>query len=323
MKFKSIILAGLALFALAGCENELSQHVSFDVQASSAGSTTSGDTLIVSKATPVTFSFSGNPDIISMYSGEAGHEYGKRNLVAYPANQVKAYLSFTATPISGTIPGTLKVLLSTSYTGLTGSTTLNNKKADSTAVVTGQWTDITSLCNLSSTSGTGNKAAVSLQSYLGQQLCIAFQYITSTNTTAQPTWTIANLQVVDSLAGSSPVVIAASAMGFGALDMNSLTSPYSKSGGAGIWNLSNTTSMSILTSGAGQPLNNDWIIANPFVVNKRTPDTGTAVKAIGNRVDNYQYTFNTAGTYLVTFYAAHSNYKYESETIKTLLIKVK
>lgn len=322
MKYKIVSIATIALIMFSACTNDLDQKIVFNVSASSIGSKVIGDTIIVSKSVPVKFDFSGNPDFINFYSGEPGKEYSKRDLTISPVDETTSVLKFSSMPQYGTIAGTLKVYLSTSFTGLLQ----NNKALDSATVVSHSWVDITSLCNLPTTSGSMKDAVVPLQDYLGKNITIAFKYKTTQNTSTQPTWEVSNLQIVNTLTSGTSYTFNASSMGFGALDMLSATAPYKITSGSGNWDLSSIAAspskMRVQSSGAGLPINEDWLISSPRLVNSRTPDVGMSIKAMANRLDSYQYTFNNAGTYKVTFNTIIHNYHYNSELNKIVIIKV-
>lgn len=325
MKYRILISLTFTLILLSACQNQLETPVTFNFSASSTGSSMSGDTLIVTKSVPVTFNFTGNPDIITFYSGETAHEFSKKDLILLPASEItSSYLTFTNMPQYGTIPGTLKVYLSTSFSGLLQ----NNKVADSTAVVSQNWIELTDSCNLSTTSAVINNSKISLKNYLGNKLTLAFLYKTNQNTAIQPTWEIGNLQVKNTLKSGTVNIITASSIGFNTIDMLSTTAPYLNTGGAGVWDITNialvtTPKFRISSSNIGLPINVDWIISNPTILNSRLPDTGVSVKAMANLVNKYQYTFSKAGVYSITFQASIHNYQYYSGTSKSMIIKVK
>lgn len=302
------------------CEDPLKQQVNFNVNASTDAGAISGTTFNITAGTPVTFNFSGNPDFITFYSGEAGHEYDKRNLLETPAEDITSLLKFNAKPQYGVIEGTLKVFLSTSFEGLRG----NDKKADSLAIINNQWTDITSLCNLPTVSNGTVDLALPLNDYLGKKLTVAFQYKTDQNTTTQPTWIISGLLIENTIKSSGAISsIKASTMGFQVLDMLAATSPYKNTGGSGTWSLANiATEMRMQSSPSGALFNNDWLISNPILVNSRPADLGVAIKKIALDVNSYTYAFKTPGTYVVTFLGRNENYKASSEVARQFTVTV-
>lgn len=314
----------LLLTALVSCSDQLNNPVDFSFTATSANSTVSGDTLVVSKAVPVVFTFGGNAEFISFYSGEVGHEYDKRELTQTPVTDIDScYLTFTNKPQFGNIPGTLKVYLSTSFAGMN----LTDKKTDSLAVLNHSWINLSDSCNLSTTNNVTNTTKISLKSHVNSKISLAFRYKTTDNTAIQPTWQIGNLKIVVRDKKGGITVLPANDLGFIALDLLTSTNPYSTAGGTGIWDMSSVAAtssvMKIVFSGAGQPLNDDWLVSTPKLATTRIPDTGVAVKSVATTVTSYQYTFNTPGVYKVGFRAMNDNFEFHSEAGMTKIIKVK
>ena len=334
MKFSIYSLLIISLALLTACNDQLQKEVIFGFTASSDGSTWSGDTLIVSKSTPVTFSFTGNAEIISFYSGETGHELSKRNLLQTAISDIDScYLTFTNKPQFGTIPGSLKVYLSTKFQDLNLANKTNDslwvdKNKDSLAIMNEKWIELTDSCNLSTVSNVTKTSKISLKSYAQSAITLAFLYKTTDNTTIQPTWQLANLKVVVRDKKGIVTSVPAGDFAFGALDILNFKKPYAVSTGlSGVWDLSNVAAASslikIVYSSIGQSLNTDWLISSPRILTSRVPDLAVAVKGISNRVDTYQYKFNTSGVYQVGFLAQNANYKYTSELTKSIIIKVK
>ncbi|MEI8085731.1 MAG: DUF5017 domain-containing protein [Paludibacter sp.] len=327
MKISILSILSSVLLFFTACQNGLENDItSFDVTAASVGSTKSGDTLIVKKATAIDFTLSGDADLITFFSGELDHKYSEDNLNRISENLISnSRLQFLNTPTDGIIPGTLKVYISTTFNGLLK----NNKKADSIAVVTHNWIDITDSCKLSSTSGIASSSSYSLKKYMNDRLrlTVAFKYKTDQNTGIQPTWSIKDFKVICKYTAGDSLLFRAVSMGFTPLDMYNYTTAYANSSSkAGSWNtggfIATPSELKILKSDIGTAMHEDWLISNPIVVNGRTPDTGLPVKPISNIVDTYQYKFSTSGVYTATFLAQRANYVHADKVLKSIIIKV-
>lgn len=317
-----IILTAVAVLFMVGCENSLERSIAFDVTPQVESGSVTGSTISVPAGTPVTFNFTGDPDFITFFSGEPGREYSKKDLLEVPADEITSVLKFDNMPQYGTIPNTLKLYVSTDFSGLTGK----NKQEDSTMVVTHQWKDISDLANFSAVSNSTNNTSIPLDEYLGKKLTIAFKYDPKQNSATQPTWVISNLVVENTTKSNNAVSqIKASTMGFTVLDLISST-PYKNNGGAGVWDLRNigaaNSVMRIQSSPSGQPINEDWLISNPIVINSRPADRGVAIKKMSVDVNSYKYVFNSPGKYTVTFLGRNSNYEHFSEMIKEFTVTV-
>ena len=324
MKNKSLLIIFAAvIMSLASCENELDRSVHFDVTASTSTGVLTGASFSLDAGTPVTFNFTGDPDFITFYSGETGHEFSKKDLLEVPVDEITSVLKFDNMPQYGTIPNSLKLYVSTDFTGITGK----DKTGDSTMVVNHQWNEISTSANFSTASNTTNKTEINLNEYLGKKLTIAFKYDPQQNIATQPTWVLTDLLIENTLKSSGTTSqIKASAMGFTALDMVSKT-PYKNDGGSGVWDLRNIAKspsvMRIQSSPSNQPINEDWLISYPVVINSRPADTGVSIKKMSVDLESYEYTFNTPGTFIVTFVARNSNYEHYSEIVKDFTVTVK
>lgn len=331
MQNKLYIFAFATLLLLVGCDDKLKEDAKLDISIISEGSLYEGDVLVVYDSTDVVFNFSGNPDFITFYSGEAGHEYSKRHLTESPIDEVNSHLEFKTKNQYGnaaTVQGTLRVYLSTTFEGMYK----NNKKADSLNVENNSWINVTTECEIPNTPNTtSNRINLPLDTYLGQKLTIAFQYYTTNNTAAQPVWEILDLKIVNTNKTTGlRSELKATSLGFTPLDMYAVgNAAYNtvNNNTEGVWNLSNISNasdpkMRIHSSGAGKPLNHDWLISNPVIVNARTPDSGVGIKTITNYLDSYTHVYNKPGTYTVTIIARNANFESSSEVIKEYTIKV-
>lgn len=318
-----LLLTAFTLFAFASCNDELDQDVSLDVTATAENAVMDGNTLVVEKGRMVTFNISGNPDFITFYSGENGHEYAKRNLTETPIEEIKdAKLVFRAYTEWGSPENTLKVYLSTTFPGLYGKG--NRDKDAETLENMDYWTDISSLCNLPIKSKEGSDVEISLKDYMGERLTIAFLYDPNQNTATQPTWEMQNIRIESETVDGAISTLPASSLGFSSFDMYAeADKAYESKFGTGTWGLKDNITLRISSSSAGLPINKDWSISQTLVVNGRQPDTGVGIKTISNNpVTNYTHTYEEVGEYTVTFIAQNANFENTSEVKKELKIKV-
>jgi len=308
MKYKIFGIISFGLILFSACENELEKSLEFEVSVAPAANVQITDSVVTApKGSTLQFVFAGDPDFISF-------SYSRYN-------PTKSTLTFSAQPAWGThIQNTMNVFLAETADTLL----LTNAKQDSTTIATRQWTDITALCNLPTAANVTNKATVSLNAYRGKKVCIAFRYKTEFAADWQPTWTISNLQVNDTIVNTNSKVSTtlASAMSFKPFDMLNLSNPYASGDLAGVWNLTNTTAMVIKRTASGNPLNTDWLISKPLEIARgiTTLSTVTPVKNTTSLVDSYAYQFNSTGEYTVTFAASNANYLRQESTERKIKI---
>lgn len=308
MKYKILGVLFFVSILFLSCENELKKQLEFEVSVAPASNVQITDSVVTApKGTTLQFDFTGEPDFISFSFNRF--------------NTTKSVLTFSTQPAWGThIQNTLKVYLSeTSDTLL-----LNNAKQDSTKIATRQWTDITALCNLPTIANTTNKATISLNDYRGKKVSIAFQYKTEYVADWQPTWTISNLQVNDTLINTNTrtSTTLSAAMGFSPFDLLNMTNPYLSADAAGVWNLTNTAAIVIKRSTLGSALNTDWLISKPLEIAKgvNTLSEIIPVKNMTNKVSSYSHLFSNSGEYTITFTASNRNYLYEEDTERRIKI---
>ena len=78
--YKSLMTIAFAGLCLVSCDKELKEETAMEVGVVTDNNVSfNGNTVTVKKGSPVTFSFNGDPDFITFFSGEIGHEYKHRN----------------------------------------------------------------------------------------------------------------------------------------------------------------------------------------------------------------------------------------------------
>lgn len=189
MRTKYILSTALLLACMACSKKNDVKPVTFDVTSTKNGTTTTS----FSTQDTVQFNFTGNPDMITYFSGETGKRYefkDRTNATGIPQ------LQFNTIRATGAQTNSLSLLVSTDFKGIVANTIygiLTRDTATTNAnIASATWTDITSRATLS----TGATAAVSsgvvdLSDFLTQAkpVYIAFKY-NATAGTIQNKWTI-------------------------------------------------------------------------------------------------------------------------------------
>lgn len=277
MKHIRLILGMAALTAFVSCSKNLAiKPLSFDV-------TTSSTTYRVGDT--VHFNFTGNPDIISFYSGEPGTNYANRNRVILPGISQLQFTSYVQNAIQ---LNTLKLLVSNNF----------NAMYDSANVLNGTWTDITSRALLS-TGVTGTPSGIiDLSDFAAKNLpvYIAFKYNAVTGT-IQPTWTIQSFNL-NLLQPDNTIMPIATISNAGWKKVNILNP-------AAVWNIT-ATQLSIAGGNATAATNEDWAISSLLYLNKVAPDVAVSIKNITQVLNSYDYVFKIPGVYKVVFLAGNA-----------------
>lgn len=323
MKTKKYICALAALAMLAACNDLDPEEVKFDVVA---------DKMVTTVGEPVTFSFDGNPNFITLYSGEDGHRYAYRNRTELDPSEIESTtLSFKVQSQYGKQTDAFHVYLSKDFPGLTKKDTIGDRKL----IQEHAWDEITEACGLAGADGkTVTVKNFDLSAYQGG-LTLAFRFMGNTQTTPQRTITVTGLVLKNTLINGSVTEVTGANMSFSCfdinpsnLDNNCYKTVTSGSIVQGTWSLINLKDNKIIMQGGKDTQatwadNDDWLITNSMKLNACNPDVGENVKDINRRVSSYSHTFSKAGTYTVTFLAGNSNVEGTKEVVKELTIEVK
>ncbi|RKD17272.1 hypothetical protein BCY91_03830 [Pelobium manganitolerans] len=289
---KSILYtSAVALLGLTACDKELDID-SLDFDVSTAKTTYKlGDTVV--------FKFKGNPDNITLFTGEEGHKYEYRERLRAEG---KPELSFTSFRQYGTQTLPLELLVSTTFNG----------KVDKD-VANGGWKNITDKATFSTTADNTPSGKIDLSEYVGDKpLYIAFHYKGEAGST-QRKWTIKNFEVSNKLTSGVTLTIAdLSNAGF---------SEYSYSNPNVLWKIE-ASQISIQGGPATNEANDDWVVTQALYLDKVMPDSGMGLKNITTKMTEYPYVFTKPGTYKVTFIASNATADKSESVVKELEITI-
>lgn len=343
-RYKSFLLIGIAGALFAACEKELKQDTELNVDVLSDKTVQfDGHTVTVTKGNPVTFSFSGDPDFITFFSGETGKEYKYRDRTEMTANDVvECELSFKSWAQYGKAENILSMYIADSFRGLSK----NDFETDSVLVEKFAWNELIPKNELPQQPVSSAKDAllynVDLKPYLGKQVTLAICYKGVDKTNTQSKFYFIDMQINKAFNNGQSESNPAKNFGFTPVNMdnkknfddqkNAVYKPnandkeygYVTNNISGIWNLANPTNFSIHSSGAGKELKYSWLVSAPISIdNTCYPDKGVNIKNISQSLSSYTYTYQEAGTYTVTFVANNANYIHEGgQVVRELIINV-
>lgn len=343
MKLNKLFIAlSVASMAFASCENALVQDVELDIAIETNDNVQfDGKTITVKQGTPIPFKVGGDPDFLTFFSGEAGKEYRYKDRVTVEEDLIESSrLQFSIVTQYGKPENILQVLISDNFPGLA----TNDFKSDSVLVEAHEWQTLIPQSELPKASGTLSYD-VDMTPYLGKRIAIALCYKPFDITQTQSRFQFNDMAIMNTLKSGVETNLTAESFGFTALNMyyahpdvldatgisgNRRTyiggKPYgtntSTSNVSGLWNLNNLSAFFIHSSNANTPLIYTWLVSNLIVANACTPDSGTAIKSMHQRLNAYNYTYNTPGTYTATFVATNGNYKQETSVVKEYTVVV-
>lgn len=327
-----LIAAGIASLALVSCENELVQDAELNVNVATNGEVSfDGQTITVKKGSPIEFQFSGDPDFLTFFSGEDGRKYEYRERITIDENEVESStLNFTVTPQYGRPANILSMYIADDFPGLDKS----NFEADSVLVETQAWQELVPQADFPQTVR-AQSYEVDMKPYLGKRVAIAICYRGQDITATQSRFTFNNMEIVNKMASGQQTSLAAGSFGFTPINMLHKHRLSDQAGmtanraygtvtnnTSGIWNFRDMNAFFIHSSGANSSLKYSWIVSNLLVVNSCTPDAGTNIKNMTQRLDTYSYTYGEPGTYTLTFVGSNGNYKQQTIVVRQFTVNV-
>ena len=360
--YKSLMTIAFAGLCLASCDKELKEDTAMEVGVVTDSNVSfDGKTVTVKKGSPVTFSFDGDPDFISFFSGEIGHEYKHRNRIEMqPEDVEKCEINFSIVYDYGnakTIEGSTHILISDQFGGISG----NNVEKDKEAVTNCDWTELVSQEDLPKATKVTKDYSCPLTSYLGKEISIAFRLNPLDNSATMPVIHIKGLQLNLEFNNGKSTTINAKNFEFSALNVTYNLDDLAKDGGhfnklkeaLGNKNLTLEEMKSaeyadkiayttvdgnipyfwrtsqpndFVTSGGKKDYTkgDTWLISNPILLNGSCdPDAGVAIKNISQTLEIYSHTYEKAGTYTATFVANNANYVHQGgQVVRELTINV-
>ncbi len=305
----------LSVLSVLGCRKmyENVAEVGFDV-------TVSKTTVEVGKT--VTFNITGNPDLITFWSGEKGHDYAYRETERIYTSQMS--FSFSTTTKSGTTdfpnPSVVPIAWSSDFTG----------EYTEDAVKAATWNDITDMFTLPDKSGITKMPSGSVQispfySGLSTSEPIYFRYHFKYSSEEQAKgngrtqWTFDSVSFTGMTDGVSEEIYDLADAGWQIVETESCADQTRKS--------SVENGKIAFDCGFSAPHDVEcWAVSgaiyNEGAINLGV-DYGLGIKAIADaELTSYSYIYDKPGDYTVTFVGANANAYDRKEVVKVINIKV-
>lgn len=273
----------------------------------------------------VVFTFAGNAEYISLWTGEVYSDYDYRN-GRYVEAGWQYLVSFNSKIIKGIQQNQIAVLVSNSFDG---------NYSDYERLIHTEWTDITSRFDWASDSKDVYSGQCDISEFIHsvKPFYLAFRYRTlpQADNGAAMNWMMSNISitnVTDELGELQIYDIPK--LGFTIID------PFARTSAAGNCSVSGTQLSFLGPVGAvdsqGQTIYPDeaseqWIVSSPIYFEETInlgPDSPVAVKGfMQSDVYSYSYSYTIPGDYTAVFVASNQNISQKKETIKTIKITVK
>lgn len=311
-----------ALTILAACEQE-PEKLLFNVKLKQDKVvSTDADTLVVYKNAALAFNMSGNPDIVTFFSGENTHVYANRNRIK-AAGTPKLDFWYNSRQVTAT--QSVDVLASTDFSGIT----------DSISVKTARWDTLTppDMKAYLNTNVAKQISTIDLSKYAETPVYIAYRLvINSAVRFSYPTFSSLTIKNYLGDGNASTIVdgFSAALMSFVTLSENGAwKNNYGASTtGTTLWKLSSNT-ITVNTTPFASPTNTDgklhelWAVSKRIALDAVMPDTGISAKNVFDATGDFNYTYTKTGIYKVTFVAARTTGNgVENEVVKEMVVKV-
>lgn len=266
----------------------------------------------------VVFRFSGTPNNISFYSGEAGREYAKIGSVMAPnaINQLHFTSQLTALAAGNTgQTNNLRIFVSNDFSG----------QADSASIRNATWNDVTGRAKLPGAASTAATLSdtVNVSDFRNARdtLFVAFRYLSTVSSTAARArkWTVSKFIFQNRFAN-------------GIVFTNNTADTDNKLAGFNSFSFKGTSPLDSLKwanstaasfeAGINGLSDEDWLISKPFKTSAINPDKAVGIKKNSATLTAYQYKFQKAGLYKVTFVANNANAQGVKEVVRNLTITI-
>jgi len=307
----SIFFTGLLI--LQACNQNEFVQLAFDVSASKS-------TYQVGET--IGYNISGNPYMITYYSGEPGKKYENRNRFTA---QGTPKLQFTSLIANGIQTGSLHIMVSNDFLGVV----VGNDSITISNIPKAAWTDITSRATLSIGTSTAS-GAIDLSDFaaLGKPVYLAFKY-TAESGSIQRKWTVTGLTVTNILPDATTYTLAnltsTAITNYGNGNIFSPGWVAFKVSNTYNWVVSSGSSLVITgatTAAAATNSAEAWVITGSIDLRKVAQDLGTPINGITTRMNSYISKYTVAGTYTATFVGSSATVYGGSEDHKQIQLTI-
>ncbi|WP_341838763.1 DUF5017 domain-containing protein [Chitinophaga caseinilytica] len=293
---RKVVFSLAAAIALAACNKDKVEMPGFEVR-------TSAQTYKVGDS--VRFEFSGNPDNITFFSGEPGHNYEFRKRTR-AANDLR--IEFSTLVRSGLIYPNLQLMVSGDFNG----------KATTADLAAATWTDISDRAVFSTGTDNTPSGIISLKEFSKglhdtARVYVAFRYTDYKKPQGQNLWAVRTFSATN--VSDDGVVTPLAVMSTGGWQQVDVKNPVR------VWTIT-TAQLLMQNSSATVDDNEDWVISKGFDPRQIAPDAGTALKNISTVLSGHSYVYTKPGTYKVVFEASAVRYNGEKRLTREITLTI-
>ena len=309
MNKKYSFIGLLLLLAAMACDKQMELAPGLDdFQVQTASNTYKvGDEVI--------FTLSGDPNMITFYSGEEFQDYAYKDGRTIVVNRTLLSFSSARPSAAGAQPQQHSVWVSTDF---------NGNYTDFSHVSAATWTEITNHFTYG-TSGTfvqSGQLDISNLLVEGKPLYVAYRYITrpQRENGVVRSFLVQTFSLIGETSGAPVIISEHGGAGFRIVEQNPETAPSRSATTA-----TRLTLLGNLLTDTHDPATETWAITKGFDTGniELGPDLPMAIKGNENpRLEEHRYVYNEPGTYRVVFVATNANAKDSKRVIRELEITI-
>lgn len=316
MKRPYATLPIMAACALLSCEQQIVEDVKCNISLDPSNTYYAGE--------PVRFVMDGNADNVVFYSGETGAQYQYKDRYAVSIDQINSATLAMEYQARYGYAGGLDIYVSNTFEGLKGDDGAADR-ATVKAMYEGGMQGWTKLDYEEGASTKWTSQSYDINTML-DNFCLAIHWHPIRDgKSAQRTYYV-NGDITLDMAGSAPSLMSIATLNPVVVMMNEELDPYHKNKGNGSVRFDNPKTADICFQGAGAKVLDyaldGWMFTTPSALNKVDNDKGVVVKNLQNYMDSYEYVYDEPGNYSATFVCRNSNYKGESEVVRTVTFSI-
>ena len=307
---KKIFIIGWLVISMAACTK-------VDIKAPEDFTVTTDKTTYLTTDT-VKFTFTGNPDYITYFSGEVHKKYELSKVTEMDADSILLVFTTNTTTMAATNQpvsvNNLSLLASTDFNGL----------YDSASIKKATWTDISSRATWATTTTSVSSGKIHLEDLRKGKapIFIAYKYVSDTAKTnyLPRKWQVASFSYKNYYKDTA-FALAGGAAGTsnpfmtGGFNQKSILNPLSN------WVYANAN-ITFNAAALGTNPDEDWSVSRGFEPNLYPSDLGTQIKTESALLGSYQYRFRTPGTYIVTFVAKNADSNSSQEVVRQITLTI-
>lgn len=262
---------------------------------------------------PVQFTVDNAPNFLNFYSGDFGHQYKYKDRTNAEGKVTMSFLNSQKWGLGSNATETLTVWYSKDYDGSGTAEAVNNAT----------WTEITDRFDISTRydfefQSSGTVDITDLAD--GNTIFFGFKYFSDNIDDRGAEWYFDGLEIeMDVDNAPAPLTVAnMTTPGFKPVDVQGVVDTWN----GAKWYFDTGNTIWRMRGNSDRIVNEDWLITNAINLTKVNPDKGTPLKTYSEKLHTFEYTYEKAGTYTLTFVGSNETIHGQQGAIQEYSITV-